>query len=168
MPAAISIQLTPQGVRSVVVQQELIFFIGPSSANRLTNATEFHGREDELKPLMAENGQAQGAIHRLFEAAYGVPIKRLKMHLTSGGKRGLICPNLHVDLVESLTEDNRCLVSICHPHKDVQVCRSLIQWLDADWVDLWWLGSLGNAQLDCERNGSALCIKRNGEEEVLS
>ncbi|EXI63705.1 MAG: hypothetical protein AW08_03919 [Candidatus Accumulibacter adjunctus] len=44
--AAISIQVTPQGIRSVMVEQELVFFIGPSPDNPLGSVPDYDRRVD--------------------------------------------------------------------------------------------------------------------------
>jgi hypothetical protein len=167
MPGAVSIQITPQGVRSVVVEQELIFFIGPSPINRLDKRGDFERRMAEVDPFIT-GGSRHSELVDLFERSYGVRIKTLAATVRSGGMKGHHCPNLCIDLVESVIEGGACLFQVCDPHKDINNCRGLITLLDADWVNLWWMGSLGNAQLTCERSGEAVWFKGNGKQEVLS
>jgi hypothetical protein len=166
--AAVSIQLTPQGFRSHVVQQELIFFIGSSPANPLETLAGRASRDVEAARFLADGGDRYPELLSLFTNAYGVPIQALATSLRQGGKRGLSCPNLCVDLVESISEDGAPLFQLSDPHKDVNVCRGLIRLLNADWVDLWWMGSLGNAQVNCDGSGHAVWFKGNGQQEVLS
>lgn len=167
MSASVSIQFTPQGVRSVAVQQELIFFIGPSPSNPLADIADFKRRLAETEPFIS-GGKRHEELVALFSESYGVPIKRLVATARMGGMHGLPCPNLCIDLVESETEDDRPLFVLCDPHKDVNNCRGLIRLLDADWVNVWWSGTQGHAQLTCERSGKAVWVKSNGKQEVLT
>lgn len=90
--AAVLIQVTPQGTRSSVVEQELVFFIGPSPDNPLTSLADYEHRVEDVRPLLAETG----ARHAEFEAAvastYGTPISTLATSLRLGGKRHLLPP----------------------------------------------------------------------------
>jgi hypothetical protein len=136
--------------------------------NRLSSETEYRWRENEVKNLLTDDWMPHDVLHGLFEKAYDVSIKHLHVGITSGGKRGFHCPNLHVDLVKSCTADDTLLFRLSSPRTDERVCRALIQLLDADWVDLWWMGSLGNAQLNCDRSGKSVLFPGNGKQEVLS
>lgn len=167
MPAAVSIQFTPQGIRSVVVEQELVFFIGPAPHNPLVDMKDYERRFAEVEPFIM-SGERYDELRHLFEKSYGTAIKRLAVTVRQGGMKDHPCPNLCIDLVESVTENETSLFQLSDPHKDIETCRGLIRLLDADWVNLWWMGSLGFAQLTCERNGKAIWFKRNGHQEVLS
>lgn len=165
--AAVLIQVTPQGIRSSVVEQELVFFIGPSPDNPLTSRADYEHRVEDVRPLLAETG----ARHAEFEAAvastHGTPISTLATSLRHGGKRGLSCPNLCLDAVASRTANGTPLFQISTPHKAAALCLALIRLLDADWIDVWWMGTLGTAQITCERAGRAVWFKGNGKSEEL-
>ena len=165
--AAISIQLTPQGIRSIVVEQELVFFIGPSPTNRLNDIKDYMRRVEDVEPYLDEADDRRADLVSAVSRAYGVPVRTLATSLRQGGKRDVSCPNLCLDLVESDTEDGTPLFHISDPHNGAALCRGLITLFDADWVDLWWMGSLGNAQVTCERDGRALWLKGQGRTEEV-
>ncbi len=165
--AAISIQVTPQGIRSVIVEQELVFFIGPSPHNPLRSVTDYDRRVEDVLPFLAETGARHAEFQAAVAAALGVPIKHLETSLRSGGKHGVICPNLCLDLVASEAADGTPLFHLSSPRNGAALCRALIHLLDADWVDVWWIGTLGIAQITCERAGRVVCFKGNGKTEEL-
>lgn len=164
--AAISIKPTENGVSVSIVAQELVFFIGPSPANSLASLSDYERRADEVRAYLVP-GTAYDQLLQSVSLAYGEPVANLALALRLGGKRDLSCPNLCIDLVESLTADGRPLYVLSKPTADASLCRSLIRLLDADWVDLWWMGTIGNAQINCDRNGYAIWFKGNGGKEVV-
>jgi hypothetical protein len=123
--SAISIQVTPSGIRSVVVDQELIFFIGSSPTNPLATTTDYASRDLEVSRLLADGGDRHTELRPLFTVAYGVPIQNLATSLRRGGKRGLSCPNLCIDLVESVAEDG---TSIFVSPVRVRICSGCLIW----------------------------------------
>lgn len=150
MSASISNRALPRGVQAGTVVQELVFFIGPSPSNLLSSSADFERRIAETEQLLAGE-PLHAELKGLFELAYSVKIKRLEVTVRSGGKRGVMCPNLCVDLVKSVTDDGIILYRLSNPSTDTQICQGLIYLLDADWIDFWWMGSLGAAQINCER-----------------
>ncbi len=165
--AAVSIQFTPQGVRSVVVEQELVFFIGTSPTNSLDDLADYERRVKEIEPLLDQSGERYAELVAIVERAYAVEIGPLKASLRFGGMRGVMSPNLCIDLVATETCAGKPLFTISDPRNGAAICRALISLLDADWVDLWWMGTLGHARLTCERNGKAVWFKSSGKTEEI-
>jgi hypothetical protein len=148
----ISKQVTPQGNRPTVVKQDFVFFIGPSPENRLDTIADYGRRVEDVKPFLANGGERHNELLAAASRAYGVTIKTLATSLSQGGMRDVSCPNLRLDLVASETDDGTPLVAISNGHNGDALCRWLIRLLNAEWVDLWWMGTLGYAQLKCDRD----------------
>ena len=166
MPAALSIQFTPDGPRTIAVDQNLVFSIGPSPTNPLRDIADFELRLAETEPFVT-GGSRHEELVQCFEEAYKTSIKTLIAVVGQGAILDHPCPNLHVDLVESVTDNDQPLFTLSEPQRDVNVCRDLIDLLDADWVHLWWVGSLGSAELACDRDGTAVWSGRKGKKEAL-
>jgi hypothetical protein len=161
--SAILVEITPQGPRVCELRQQLIFFIGPSGSNTLHDMDDYARRAAEVRALAEPpDKRLMGAIGR----AYGTAIAHLVLNVVQGGMRGLACPNLVVDLVESKTEGGEMLASISNPENGAACCRALIELFDADFVDVWWTGTQGHAQIECERNGTAILANNRGKREV--
>lgn len=97
---AISIRPTPSGTRVVVVQQELVFFIGPCAVNRLETTDDYKRRFQEVAEAIDTKTTVFQKTRLAIESAYGVRLDKLSLSVRQGGKRGVSCPNLCIDLVE--------------------------------------------------------------------
>lgn len=164
MPA-VNIELTPRGPRVTVLEQQIIFFIGPSSSNRLNDMEDYRRRLAEVESHAGRNG-SDLVLRKLVARAYGVEDVILKLDIAQGGMRGVSCPNLVVNIVESTVVGGPMLCAISTPENGVACCRALIDLFDADWVDAWWVGTQGNAQITCERGGKAILCGNRGQREL--
>ena len=121
-------------------------------------SNEFRDRETNtpllksIAELPAKGGERHDELLAAAARAYGVTIKTLATSLCQGGMRGVSCPNLRLDLIASETTAGTPLVEISNGHNGEALCRWLIRLLNAEWVDLWWMGTLGYAQITCDRD----------------
>lgn len=161
--AAILVEITPQGPRVRQLQQQLIFFIGPSGSNPLCDINDYNRRKAEVQAIV---DAPEARLKEVIGRAYGVVIEHLTLNVVQGGKRGVACPNLVIDLVESRTEGGEMLASISTPENGAACCRGLISLFDADFVDAWWTGTQGHAQIECVRDGTAILSNNGGKREL--
>jgi len=161
--AAILVDITPQGPRVRELRQQLIFFIGPSTLNPLRDMGDYARREAEVKAI-ADAPEAR--LKDIIGRAYGVAITHLALEVAQGAKGDFSCPNLVVDLVASTTTGGDMLASISNPDNGAACCRALIALFDADFVDAWWTGTQGHAQIECVRDGTAILSNNRGKREL--
>jgi hypothetical protein len=139
--------------------ESLVFHIGPETGaaawlettDRWLKKRMRHGQK-----LLSCAGGARPPIAAILEEVADRPLEILFAGMTTGGMRGIVCPNLRIDVLESRFRCGGALFPVLKARPDLQLalCARIGQALDARWIVGWLVGNFCNRQSVYEVGGS--------------
>lgn len=133
--------------------QDLVFFIGPRLDDTCQDGEAMPFDEAALKQRAAEVEQLllpqetePPALSALLNLVFDPPFELIFAEVTTGGKRGRMCPNLRIDMFESRLTGRQRPVNDVTPERTQALCAQLAEALGAKWVDAWYFGNFKKHQ----------------------
>jgi hypothetical protein len=133
--------------------QELAFHIGPAFMEAVPSDSALHltwheRRSTETRVLLEQGTDGRRPLEAVLESTFEIPLLRLFAGMTFGGIRGISCPNLRIDCLETHLEGQSLLDAIRkRPDAIELLCQAVAGRLNAQWVVAWYFGTFAMKQV---------------------
>lgn len=141
--------------------QDLVFFIGPIRGRTLANEAEFDDRMEDAKQLFKSDSSGTSLIETVLATGLGKDIKKIVASRTTGGMRGMLCPNVCIDAIGSEVVGGTAFALLVNKEGVLRMCKLLQTKLYAEWIDAWYYGQFSNVpnfQVQYPKVDSGQCL----------
>ena len=99
---------------------------------------------EDAKQLFKPDSSGTSLIETVLATGLTQDIKKIVAARTTGGMRGIICPNVRIDAVASQVVGGGAFVTLINKEGALRMCNVLQAMLHAEWIDAWYYGQFSN------------------------